>query len=399
LSRIEPLRVVRVVGEGARLVSQKGALMVYRKWVKAPADVRRAELVVVEDSRGGVLGCGFYDDMGPVALRLIELNGCSFSDAREAVYALIERSLVLRKRLGLVGAESAYRLVHSDGDYLPGLIVDVYSDLAVIQLSSIVWDKLRNIIVEALVDVVGAKHVYEKSVQRTRLDIGLKPYEKLLYGNHTFAYIREGEARFYVDARIGQKTGFFLDQRLNRIEFGKMAGGVVLDLFSYTGGFGIHALLGGAEKAVFVEEDEKAIKILRRNLELNKVSNKAIVVNENVWRVLRRLQEKGEAFDSVSVDPPAFIPHPEAYERGLQAYKKLYSLSARLVSSEGIIVLSSCSAHLPRDRFRDVVSAAFQTAKRNYTPIGDIRSMPPDHPVRPSAPHLAYLKALFAIVY
>jgi len=394
----QPLHAVRVRGEGARLVKKKGVLMVYRKWVEA-RHVEHGELVVVEDESGDIIGCGFYDSVGPVALRLVELFDCTFLGPEEAIYTLLERSLRTRERLGLVGPETGYRLVHSDGDYLPGLVVDVYAELAVMQLSSAVWDKHRALIAKAVSETTGARHVYEKSTQRTRLDIGLKPYEKLLLGEKTAITIVEGDARFYVDARLGQKTGFFLDQRLNRLEFGRLARGRVLDLFSYTGGFGIHALLGGAEEAVFVEEDERAIDILKKNLELNKVLGKARIVNENAWNYLKRVHGSGQGFDAVSVDPPAFIPHPGAYERGLRAYRKLYATSIELVRPGGIIFLSSCSTHLPRQDFADVVAEAFQVARRSYTPFGDIRGMPPDHPVRPSAPHLAYLKGFFASVH
>ncbi len=391
-----PLGTVRVRGEGARLVEKKGALMIYRKWVEARG-VDHGELVVVENERGETIGCGFYDEVGPVALRLVETLDCSFASPEEVLYTLLERSYDARRRAGLVGAEKGYRLVHSDGDYLPGLIVDVYSELAVTQLSSAVWDKYRDLVTRLVVEVTGARHVYEKSVQRTRLDIGLKPFEKLLYGDKTTTIIREGDSVFFVDARHGQKTGFFLDQRMNRLDFGRLARGRVLDLFSYTGGFGIHALVAGAERAVFVEEDENAIRILRKNLEINRVADRAQIVNENVWGFLGR--KHGELYDAVAVDPPAFIPHPGAYVQGSRAYRKLYSRALRLASSSGLVFLSSCSAHLPRQDFASIVAEAFQLAGKHYLPLGDIRGMPPDHPVRPAAPHLSYLKALFAIAY
>ena len=393
----EPLRVVRVRGEGARLVERYGALMVYRKWVER-GGAEHGELVVVENSRGDLIGCGFYDEVGPVALRLVELHTCSFSSPKEALYHLLERSYAARTRLGLAGPEKGYRLVHSDGDYLPGLIVDIYADLAVIQLSSAVWDRYRGEIVKALVDVVGVRHVYEKSTQRTRLDIGLKPFERLLYGEKTATTIREGEALFFVDARLGQKTGFFLDQRMNRLEFGELAEGRVLDLFSYTGGFGVHALVNGAEEAVFVEEDERAVKILRKNLEINRVADRARIVNDNVWSFLGK-QADSALYDAMAVDPPAFIPHPGARQQGIRAYRRLYTRAIRLAKEGALVFLSSCSSHLQRQEFSMIVAEAFQRARRSFTPLGDVRGMPPDHPVRPSAPHLAYLKAFFAIAY
>ncbi|ABM80443.1 universally conserved protein [Hyperthermus butylicus DSM 5456] len=375
----------------------RGVLMVYRKWVEAPHGLEPGELVVVESPRGETVGCALYDTVGPVALRVIELGGCSYSSPREAVRTLISRAFEARRRLGLAGPEAGYRLVHSDGDYLPGLIVDVYSDVAVVQSSSIVWDIHMDAVVEAVVEVTGVNTVYEKSVQRTRKDIGLKPREGLRYGTKTRTVIREGDARFYVDVRLGQKTGFFLDQRLNRIDFGRLAHGTVLDLFSYTGGFGIHALVAGAERAVFVEEDEKAIELLKLNLELNKVADAAEIIADNVWAVLKKL--KDTRFTSIAVDPPAFIPDPKDWEKGVKAYRRLYTASINLVERGGVVLLSSCSTHLSRSDFASIVAESFARAGRSYTPVGGIRGMPPDHPVRPSAPHLDYLKALMAFVY
>ncbi|WP_236698074.1 class I SAM-dependent rRNA methyltransferase [Pyrodictium occultum] len=395
----EPLSAVRVRGEGARAVRESGALMVYRKWVEAPRGLAPGSLVVVEGPGGDVLGCGFYDTAGPVALRLIETGGCSYGGSEEAVYSLVERAYRARRRLGLAGdPEAGYRLVHSDGDMMPGLIVDVYGDLAVYQSSSIVWDIHGPLVARAVAEVAGARHVYEKSAQRTRRDIGLPPREGLRLGEKTRAVIREGEARFIVDARIGQKTGFFLDQRLNRLDFGRLAEGRVLDLFSYTGGFGIQALVNGAERAVFVEEDERALRLLRENLELNRVADRAEVVWDNAWSFLRRAAAEGQRYDSISVDPPAFIPHPGAKRQGVRAYERLYSLSARLAAEGSLLVLSSCSTHLGRGEFMAVAARALARAGAGYRPLGGVRGMPPDHPVRPSSPHLEYLKTLFVLL-
>ncbi|ALL02024.1 hypothetical protein Pyrde_1981 [Pyrodictium delaneyi] len=395
----EPLPSVRVAGEGAAAVKKEGALMVYRKWVDAPRGLPPGSLVVIEDRRGELLGCGLYDTVGPVALRLVELGSCSFSSAEEAVYALIEAAYKVRQRIGYAGdPEAGYRLVHSDGDMMPGLIVDVYADLAVYQSSSIVWDVHGETVARALAEITGVRHVYEKSLQRTRRDIGLPPREGLRIGNKTRTIIREGEARFIVDARIGQKTGFFLDQRLNRLDFGRLAEGTVLDLFSYTGGFGIQALLNGAERAVFVEEDEKAVKLLRSNLELNRVADRAEIVQSNVWSFLASATNKGESYNAISVDPPAFIPHPGAYRKGVQAYTRLYALSARIGSNDSLLALSSCSTHLNREDFMRVVARALAWSGRSYRPLGSVRGMPPDHPVRPSSPHLEYLKSIFIVL-
>ncbi len=391
---VKPLPVVRVYGEGIKAV-EVGSLMVYRKWVKPPHGVEPGSLVVVESSGGDVLGCGFYDTLGPVALRLVEIGDCRFSSVEEVVTDRLEKAFRLRKRVGLAGPGRGYRLVHSDGDLLPGLIVDVYDELVVFQSSSIVWDVHREMLVKGLVEVLGSNiTVYEKSVQRTRLDIGLKPFEKLWRKGSSWprAVIEEGDAKFIVDPRLGQKTGFFLDQRNNRIEVEHLVepDSKVLDLFSYTGGFGIHALLAGAGEAVFVEEDDKAVKILHENLRINRVQDKARVLRENVWNFLRT--HRGEKFDFIVVDPPAFIPSRDAYRQGYEAYYHLYRHAASMIEN-GILFLSSCSTFLTRQDFANLLSRAL--SRRSYRLLGDIRGMPLDHPGRPSDPHLSYLKSAF----
>jgi len=397
----QPLPSIVAYGEGARLVRERGALMIYNKWLRPLSrGIKAGQLVVVEDEEGELLGCGFFDDVGPVGVRLAELGGCSSSSPWEIILSNLERALRARKAYKLVCSTCAYRLVHSDGDWLPGLIVDVYGDLAVYQSSSIVWDIHGRLVVDAIVEVTGVEAVYEKSTQRTRKDIGLKPREDLRYGSKTRTVVEEDEVKFIVDVRKAQKTGLFLDHRFNRIEFGEFSRGNVLDLFSYTGGFGLHSLVrGNADKAVFVEEDEKAVEILKENLELNKVADKAKIVVGNVWDYLRHAISKRDQYDAIAVDPPAFIPYPEAYEKGLRAYRVLYSQVTRIASPDALVFLSSCSTHLSHEGFIRVVAEALTRAKRRYTVLGGLRGMPPDHPVRPSSPHLNYLKALFIYIH
>ncbi len=398
---VKPLRALRVYGEGARLIREQGVLMVYRKWVQRPAGVEAGELVVVEDPRGEVLGCGLYDDHGPVAIRMVSTGYCDYSTVEELVLDRLEKAYRLRERLGLAGPDKGFRLVHADGDQLPGLIVDVYGELVVYQSSSRVWDVHAKTLVEAIVKVTGCKSVYEKSTQRTRLEIGLEPREGLRYGNRPHTVIVEGEVKLVVDPRRGQKTGLFLDQRDNRLFLARLVedGWRVLDLFSYTGGFGLHALAHGAREVVFVECDEKALEMLRENLELNQLDKSRVrVIAGDVWQAVRRLRGHKERFDAVVVDPPAFIPSEKDREKGSRAYRHIYSHALNLLSRRGgLLFLSSCSAFLSVDEFRRIVAEVLSRAE--YTVAGGVRGMPPDHPARPSAPYLDYLKSVFVLVH
>lgn len=396
------LPVVRVHRTLEKEVLDRGALMIYSKWIVRPRPrLEPGELVVVESEHGELLGCGFYDTIGPVAIRLVSIGYCKYSSAKEAVVDRLEKAYKKRKMLGVACIECGYRLVHSDGDMLPGLVVDYYNGLIVYQSSSIVWDRLQDILIESLTEIYDSKiTVYEKSVQRTRLEIGLQPKEGLRYGGKITSIVEEGSIKLYVDPRKGQKTGLFLDQRKNRILLERFVGHlerpIVLDLFSYTGGFGIHALIAGAKKAIFVEQDRKAIEILLKNLELNKISRDQVeIINDNVWRTLRYLARRKERYQTVIVDPPAFIPHKEARQRGKEAYLHLYQHSLKLLDKPGIIFYSSCSTFLSEEEFREIVQHAL--AQTNYHML-TLQRTPEDHPSRPSAPYLDYLKSAYVLV-
>ncbi|HIQ55694.1 MAG TPA: class I SAM-dependent rRNA methyltransferase [Pyrodictium sp.] len=396
------LPVIRVHHVLEKEVLDRGTLMIYSKWIVGPRPkLEPGELVIVESERGELLGCGFYDTVGPVAIRLVSIGYCKYSSAKEAIMDRLEKAYRKRKMLGIVCTECGYRLVHSDGDMLPGLIIDYYNELIVYQSSSIVWDKLQDVLVESLLEVYDSKiSVYEKSVQRTRLEIGLQPKEGLRYGNKTTSIVVEGSVKLYVDPRRGQKTGLFLDQRRNRILLERFIAHLekpmVLDLFSYTGGFGIHALAADAKKAVFVEQDKKAIEILLKNIELNKIPrNKIEIINDNVWRTLRYLARRKERYQTIIVDPPAFIPHKEVKQKGKEAYLHLYQHSLHLLDKPGIIFYSSCSAFLGEDEFKEVIQYAL--THTNYHML-TLQRTPEDHPSRPSAPYLDYLKSAYILV-
>ncbi|RUM47170.1 MAG: class I SAM-dependent rRNA methyltransferase [Hyperthermus sp.] len=392
---------VVVSGEGARLVRERGVLNIYSKWVKPLSPgIRAGEVVVVEDEEGDLLGCGFYDTVGPVRVRLVELWECRHREPWDIIVSGIESALKARRVAGIIDGWEAYRLVHSDGDSMPGLIVDVYGDLAVYQSSSIVWDTYSSFIAEALKEVVDVRNIYEKSDQRTRREIGLAPRERLVAGATATTIIEEDGVKMLVDPRSGQKTGLFLDQRVNRVDFGKMAEGIVLDLFSYSGGFGLHALVnGGAERVVFVEEDEEAVRMLRENLRMNRVEEKARIVKGDAWTFIHRAIARRERYNGVVVDPPAFIPRPDVYERGRRAYARLYHYAARLAAREGLLFLSSCSSHLAREDYVNIVSEALASARTAYNVIGGVRGAPPDHPIRPGAAYLDYLKSMFLVTF
>ncbi len=326
-------------------------------------------------------------------MRIISSTPCLWSDSQEALRDIIERAYKARKSYKLV--DGSYRLVNSDGDRLSGLIVDVYSsEVAVVQSSSLAIDSLMDIIVDEIIRLTGVDAVYEKSIQRSRKDIGLPPKTRWLKGKKQRVIIEENGAKYIVDVVKGQKTGFYLDQKPNRIEFSTLVsqGDRVLDVFSYTGGFGIQAALKGAREVTFIEEDPIAASILVENLKLNKIENYRII-NDSIWNI-RDVPER--QYDLIAVDPPAFIQSgdEESVRRGVKAYTKVYTWSLERGREGSIIYLSSCSYFLTRDIFLNIISTSAMRAGVDYKIMGSLRGAGPDHTLR-GEEYLDYLKGAF----
>lgn len=385
------MHVARVAGEGLRKLA-RGTAVVYRKWVSPEEPLKPGDLVEARAPNGDPVACALWEPVGPVALRVVSHGPCEWRDPREAIVYRLESSFHTRRVYGLDKVGS-FRLVNSDGDLLSGLIVDVYSDVAVLQSSSAAIDVHLNFIARELKRLVGVEHVYNKSIQRSRRDIGLEPVAGWLLGRKEKMVIEEGNAKFVVDVVKGQKTGFFLDQRPNRLELYKLSieGGKVLDVFAYTGAFGIHAYLAGAKEVIFLEEDPVAVEILRENLELNNVRNYKIVAG-SIWDYMDAIPVAG--FDLVVVDPPAFIQDKDQLERGMRAYSAVYRWASRRVKEGGIIYLSSCSYFLTRDLFLGVVNYALSREGWDYSIMGSLRGAGPDHVFR-GEEYLDYLKGAF----
>lgn len=383
---------VKVDGKGLEKAS-RGSGIVYRKWVKPPYNLPAAALVELVSPRGDPVACGLWEPEGPVAVRVLGVGSCEWRDPVEAVRDRLEKAFLSRKRAGLVETGS-YRLANSDGDMLSGLIVDVFGgEIAVVQSSSYSFDALLEGIAGILHDLTGVDTVYEKSTQRSRRDIGLEPRARWLLGRKRRTIVDEWGVRFIVDVVKGQKTGFYLDQRMNRLEFSRYAanGDRVLDVFSYTGGFGIHAAYNGAREVVFIEEDWDAVELLRENLKLNNIENYRII-NTSIW------QAEGvpsNYFTLVSVDPPAFIQRgdPESVRRGVKAYTQAYRWASEKAGDNAILYLSSCSYFLTRDLFLKVISESLSW-RGPYRILGSLRGASPDHVFR-GEEYLDYLKGAF----
>jgi 23S rRNA (cytosine1962-C5)-methyltransferase len=326
-----------------------------------------------------------------MALRMV-----AFGEERwdaEALAALVRRAASLRERLALDA--DAYRLVHAEGDALPGLVIDRYGGVAVIEPYEAAWEPYLAGIASLLADALGFSTVLVRPAGTTARPVsvlhGRMPDPPLV--------IREGRLRFAVDVEGGQKTGFFLDQRENRCRLAALARGAqVLNLFSYSGGFAVAALSGGAVRAVNIDASVAALSLARRAYELN-----GLVVREgdficgDAFRLTRDLAVAGEQFGVVVVDPPAFVRRRGDLEDGLRGYKDINLQALRVAAAGGLLLTCSCSALVSEQQFGQALFAAALDAGRTLR-ILERRGAGPDHPVSVFCPEAAHLKAWLCAV-
>ena len=362
-----------------------------------PDGIEEGDCVRVTAHDGTPLGTGHFQ-IGSIAVRML-----SFAD--EVIDSNFYRDRLvqawnLRQSLGLIREDNnAFRLVHGEGDFLPGLIVDVYGPTAVVQAHSPGMHYARNVIAEALVALpdAGINAVYYKSETTLPYKAQLDPQNDYIIGEYTTDIAEENGLKFHVDWLKGQKTGFFVDQRDNRLLLGRMAPGrKVLNMFCYTGGFSFYALRGGAELVHSVDSSAKAVSLTNANVELNfpgDTRHKAFA--EDAFKFLGDMK-KGE-YDLIILDPPAFAKHRSAIKNALRGYQRLNAKAFEKIAPGGILFTFSCSQAISREQFRlAVFSAAAQSGRR--VRILYQLTQPADHPINIYHPEGEYLKGLVLAV-
>lgn len=389
-----------------RIVLKKGkeeSLQRRHPWVfsgaiaRLPEDIGEGEWVEVTSHDGTLLGRGHYQ-IGSITVRLL-----TFADepAGDSLYEeRLNNAYRLRKTLGLIRPDNTcYRLVHGEGDFMPGLVVDIYGDTAVMQAHSPGMHLERNIIADALVNLPDARirNVYYKSETTLPFMARLEPQNGYIIGKYDGNIALENGLQFGIDWLKGQKTGFFLDQRDNRSLLEKYsAGREVLNMFCYTGGFSVYALRGGAKRVVSVDSSSKAIALTEANVALNfpDCDNHEAVATD-AFKFLESIG-KGE-YDLIVLDPPAFAKHKSALKNGLIGYRRLNAKAFERIRSGGILFTFSCSQVVTKEAFRlAVFSAAAQSGRR--VRILHQLTQPADHPVDISHPEGEYLKGLVLYV-
>ena len=313
----------------------------------------------------------------------------------------LARAVESRRRLGLLDAHGACRLVFSESDGLPGLIVDRYGEFLVCQFSSAGAEAWRSTVVELLAELCNPRGIYERSEGGARHKEGLPSRRGLLAGEEPPAEltIAAGGVRLVVDIANGQKTGAYLDQQRNRERVAAHARDAdVLDAFSYTGGFAISCLKGGARSATLIDSSPDALKLAEREAASNEVLDRCRFVVANVFDELRVVRDAATRFDLVVLDPPKFVHSADQVTAGSRGYKDINMLGLKLVRSGGVLATFSCSGHVDAALFQKIVAGAAVDAGRTAQ-IVERLSQPPDHPVATEFPEGDYLKGLILRVH
>ena len=358
-----------------------------------PHNLKEGEIVRVEDASSQFLAVGHYQ-IGSIAIRILSFEDVvvddTFWDDR------LSEALMLRRALNLLRADNnIFRLVHGEGDRLPGLIVDIYGETAVMQAHSVGMHYARHQIAQSLQRILGKSvtQVYYKSETTLPYKANLEELDGPLLGNASNNNVAvENDLRFHIDWLRGQKTGFFIDQRENRLLLQHYSNKrYVLNMFCYTGGFSVYALRGGAQEVVSVDSSAKAIDLTNANVALNYPNcdhHKAYA--EDAFKFLDKADD---AYDLIVLDPPAFAKHKEAVRNALKGYTRLNLQAMRKIKRGGILFTFSCSQAISKDQFRlAVFTAAAQSGR--YVRILHQLHQPADHPVNIYHPEGEYLKGL-----
>ena len=348
--------------------------------------------VLLESAQGKPLGIAYINPHSLICARLV---------SRDSHYPLDKSLLVHRLNIALAlreqfPAQRCYRLVYGDSDYLPGLVVDRFGDIVVVQIATAGMEVVKDQIVEALVQVLQPKGILLKNDSRIRQAEALEDYVSVAYGEvPPVVDLIENGVRFQVPVFDGQKTGWFYDHRASR---GRLRDYVqdkkVLDVFSYVGGWGVQAAAFGAASVLCIDSSEAALDFVERNAQLNDVAGRVGTLQGSAFDAMKQLHIEGERFDVVIIDPPAFIPRRKDIKKGEQAYRRANELAMRLLNKDGTLVSASCSMHLQRDKLCDILRITARHLDRNLQ-ILEQGGQSFDHPVHPSITETDYLKAVF----
>jgi 23S rRNA (cytosine1962-C5)-methyltransferase len=374
---------------------------VYRSDISSAEGAGRGAAVLVKDRAGHVLGTALYSSSSQIAIRLLTREAL---DGFDAVLELIRQRLkgALAYRQQVVRDSDAYRLVFSEGDFLPGLIVDRYNDVLSFQVltQAMDTDSMRKIIIPTLVDQINPAAVVERVEPHVRELEQLPRRETgLIEGSKAATIVTMNGVRFHYKATEGQKTGAFLDQRENYAAVAQYARGEALDVFCYQGGFALH-LAPRCSRVTGVDSSREALEMAENNAAINadRLCGQEIEwIEANAFDLLKDYAAGGHQYDTIVLDPPAFAKSRKTLETALRGYKELNLRALKMLRPGGVLVTCSCSYHVGETDFLEVVGAAAVDARRSIR-ILEKRGPAKDHPVVVNVPETSYLKCLICTV-
>ncbi len=382
---------------------KEDSLLRFHPWIFSGAIARQegkieeGDVVEVYTSAGNFIAIGHFQ-VGSIAVRVLSFSTCkidiNFWEEK------IRSAYQLRQAIGLItNNNNSFRLVHGEGDNLPGLIVDIYAHTAVIQSHSVGMHLARHHIAEAILKVMSPhiQNVYYKSETTLPYKADVDAENGYLFGSYTDSEAVENGLKFRADWLKGQKTGFFIDQRDNRSLLEQYAAGKsVLNMFCYTGGFSFYAMRGGATKVHSVDSSSKAIMLTKQNVELNFPNDpRHEAFAEDAFSFLGKINS--DDYDLIVLDPPAFAKHRDAIRNALQGYKRLNAAAFKKIKSGGILFTFSCSQAISKEAFRLAVFSAAASTGRSVKILHQL-TQPADHPINIYHPEGEYLKGLVLYV-
>lgn len=359
------------------------------------SDFEPGQTVEIQASNGKPLGTGYVNPHSLICARLVTRD-VQHSLNRSLLVHRFKVALALRER---VFERPFYRLVYGESDGLPGLVIDRFDDLFVVQISTAGMERVRDEILEALEKVFRPAGVLLRNDSPVRTLEGLDLYTQAALGHvPDIAPLEENGVRFEAPLGEGQKTGWYYDHRENRLSLAKYVRGArVLDVFSYVGAWGVQAGVSGAKEVVCLDSSNAALERLAANAALNGVAERVSAVQGDAFEVLKAMRQEREQFDVVVLDPPAFIKRRKDIKEGIEAYRRLNQLAMRLLGKDGILVSASCSFHLRREELQKLMLQSARHLDRNMLVLQQ-GHQGPDHPVHPAIAETEYLKAIFARV-
>jgi len=378
---------------------RKGHLWVFSNEIdnkRSPLDQFSAgDMVVVKDNTGKPMGSAYINPNTLISARLIsrkpnvKMGGNFFKDR-------LNNALAIREQLF---EKPYYRLVFGESDGLPGLVIDRFNSVLSVQITTAGIEKQKEILINTLIELLSPEAIILKNDNSQRQLEQLSQETEVIYGTlPETLIIEENNTLFQLNIVDGQKTGWFYDHRNSRAQLATFANGRrVLDLFSYSGAWGIPAAVAGASEVTCVDSSEAALNMAKSSAELNKVEDKMHFIRNDVFDFLKQARENNERYDIIVLDPPALIKRKKDFKAGYEAYRRLNHLALQVLSKNGILISASCSHHLSKSNLHEILRSSARHIDRHLM-FFSTGGQGPDHPVHPAIPETEYLKTYFCSV-